>query len=302
MFCNNCGAQFPDGSKFCIRCGATIPNESVPKEFAADSRTAMPPTPPVPPAPQKQPKKKANPILIVVIVVLALVIGSLFGKLFIAPAFSGGADNTTTTTTNMFGEIPTVGIVDEPSTSSTQQDTASISRGKINGNVYTNDFAEITFTKPSDWVYYSDDELSALIESGAEIMDLDDIEKILNESGTFIDMGVESPSNASYYQTVSVSFEDLKRTNALSLSEEEYLEIAVKNLTSTSSGFNVQLKDMYTKKLGSKNFTVAILTLEMNGVNISERIYVRKIGNYMLGITMMSDSELSFGTLELMFS
>ena len=32
MFCNNCGAQLPDGSKFCTACGATLAQDAAPQQ------------------------------------------------------------------------------------------------------------------------------------------------------------------------------------------------------------------------------------------------------------------------------
>lgn len=57
MFCTNCGAQVPDGSKFCTSCGSPIAAAPAP------APAPVPPAPvPVPPAPVPEPAPASEPI------------------------------------------------------------------------------------------------------------------------------------------------------------------------------------------------------------------------------------------------
>ncbi|MCR5475237.1 MAG: zinc-ribbon domain-containing protein [Lachnospiraceae bacterium] len=55
MFCSNCGAQIPDGSKFCGECGARIENEPIAQQQSAQSETEIQPEPQTQPGTQIQP-------------------------------------------------------------------------------------------------------------------------------------------------------------------------------------------------------------------------------------------------------
>ena len=83
MFCNNCGTQLPDGSKFCQNCGSTLPSFSPMPSSAPQSNSAPPvqPTPPQTPTP----KGKKNTGIIIGIVAAVVVIG-----IIIAVALAGG--------------------------------------------------------------------------------------------------------------------------------------------------------------------------------------------------------------------
>lgn len=84
MFCNQCGARLPEGSKFCSSCGAnlTAAPAAAPKQPAAGTKA---------PAGTKPPKKK-SPVWVTILIVLA---AFLLGKFVIAPSMLSEPDETT---------------------------------------------------------------------------------------------------------------------------------------------------------------------------------------------------------------
>ncbi len=76
MFCNKCGAQIPDNSKFCPKCGAQIiptASESAKVEKAADPISGSAPQNGGKGTPKTPPEKKKRKIWIPVVIIIAVV-------------------------------------------------------------------------------------------------------------------------------------------------------------------------------------------------------------------------------------
>ena len=77
MYCNHCGAELPDGSKFCQDCG-TVTKAAAAEQIAKKKVETPPPAPtPSPSDTKKSSKKKVNPLLIAIIIVVIAAVGSL---------------------------------------------------------------------------------------------------------------------------------------------------------------------------------------------------------------------------------
>lgn len=111
MYCNHCGAELPDGSKFCQDCGTVT--KAAAAEQKAKKKAETPPPTPTPPSSdtKKSSNKKVNPLLIAIIIVVIAAVGSLVGKFAIAPSLSD-SEGDTNTTSNILGtnEAPEPGI------------------------------------------------------------------------------------------------------------------------------------------------------------------------------------------------
>ena len=91
MFCNQCGNELSEGSKFCNSCGAPVnPVENKETQSTATASSKDTPTPISVPGPEisKSTKKKANPLVMVAVVLIAF----LLGRFVIAPALTSNSD------------------------------------------------------------------------------------------------------------------------------------------------------------------------------------------------------------------
>ena len=192
-------------------------------------------------------------------------------------------------------EEPSAPVV--PDDSEEDNTPAGIGRGTINGNTYTNAFAGITFTKPDDWSYFSDSDLAALVGYSSDITNVD-LEELLEKTGSFYDMGATSPAGS---PSILVLFEDLSSTNP-SVSEEEYINLAIKNSSSIAPSIDIEITDTRSGKLGSDWYTISDATLESNGATVYQRYYAYKHGVYMVFIAATATSESDFAEIEKMFS
>ena len=93
------------------------------------------------------------------------------------------------------------------------------SRGTIIGDNYSNYFAELNFTKPSDWEYYTDEQIAQTMNVGVDMIK-DEYQKLLETTGSLYDMMVMDPGTGT---NVSVMFENLAVTGSTGMSADEYL-------------------------------------------------------------------------------
>lgn len=97
MFCKNCGAQLPDGTKFCQLCGTSQQSET-PIEYESYATPPVAPSPP-PTVPNEPKKNNTNLIIICVVAVILIVAVVITGVILFKDKGNGSGDNTTTTTT-----------------------------------------------------------------------------------------------------------------------------------------------------------------------------------------------------------
>lgn len=210
--------------------------------------------------------------------------------LFSLAACSGGTDKDTDTNATT-----------ESTTESTTEaaEEATISRGTIDGNVYTNDFAGFSFTKPDDWTFMTDEELTATINAGQSAMDLSSIEKTLAETASVYDMGVVDPYSSN---NVMVAYENTLISGKRIVSESEYLEETKKTLETRATGITYESFDIEDVTLGDTTFKKMTCTATANGATIEQAIIVKGMGKYVVLITITSMNGEEFSTFEAMFS
>ena len=292
MYCNNCGNQNPDGSRFCNSCGAPVQlSQSLPE---CDS---MPQpydfqTPP--------PKKtgKAPAIIILVVCVAILVAGIVLGVSLIS-----GTDeeetkpHTRITTTNGTTETTTKPETkkEEPTQKPDSGTSKKIAHGTINGNVYRNDFADITFTKPDDWDFFSDEELAKIF--GLALDDYTDYEKTLIEKATVYDMMIMSPESTN----ICVMFEDLSVSNAQAISTEAYCNNLARILQMQNKR-DYNFGELFDCQLGNISYKAVDVSATEDNLTLYQRCYVRKIGKYMCVILVTAANTDDITEVESMFS
>lgn len=275
MFCNFCGAQLPDGTKFCNICGKSLsPAQSAAQQPAFNPQQPQAPiqqTPadypqqpmgyPLPVTPvMTQPKKKSKaPIIIAVIfiVIAAIVVISV-------------VTNTSKT----------------------------IEHGVIDGNVYTNESIGIKFTKPDAWVFSSDEELAEMNEDSVSASDYSDLAKLVRAKDCVFEMSASSPlgSNA------SIMIEDISARP--SISTESYAEIVIDNI-SKENPIGCDVGEITEKEIDGQTFTVVelkITSFSLDSPSVAKRLYIKKHGNYMIGIITASFSDSSLNEIENMIS
>lgn len=174
----------------------------------------------------------------------------------------------------------------------------ALSRGSIEGDVYTNDFIGITFTKGADWTYLSDAEMAQTLNAGQEIMDINTLEKVLSETATVYDMSV---SNTDGTNNVMVLYENTMLTAFKEVTADEYagyLEASLKKV----EGQTYTRVSKENVKLGDTDFTKLLYSVAVDGVEISQAYYIKTIGKYAVAVLVTGLTADDITAMEAMFS
>ena len=177
---------------------------------------------------------------------------------------------------------------------------AKLSRGTIQGNVYTNEYLGFTFTKPSSWVYATDEEIAETMNIGIEYFADDDLKKSLDASDSLYDMMAVDKSTGA---NISFGYENLARTLSTRISIEDYVD-ALEEQTKNLSGMKITFPDEYdTVTLGEKNYTRVVCSVTANSVKMQQIYYLIKVDKYMAFaiVTLPTSSKYKMADIEAMF-
>lgn len=151
-----------------------------------------------------------------------------------------------------------------------------ISRGVIDpNNVYTSEYADITFKLPEGWVYSTDEQIAALMNVGVESLseDGDRLAKILEQTALY-DMVANDQTKGT---SVMVMFEKA----LLNVNEEYYLNNVKKGLETSGMGYEFS-SEIITETVGGNEYKV--LTATVPTYNMVQKYYVVKKGDYFVDI------------------
>lgn len=228
---------------------------------------------------------------IVCIVLTAVMLLALCSCGFLKP--QGTTDPTQGTTTQ-----PTQGTTTQP-TQDIIEDGKSFSRGVWTDNVYTNEFAELSFTLPDGWVAASEEEMAQLMGVTAEMLEGANLDSALATLQIIYDMQV---TDATTRDNINIIFENLARSNSSDITEEEYLEFS-KNSMSGMTNLDYSFGDDIGKQtLGGNEYFYVDAHVTANGVEIYQRIFVKKIDKYMVNITVTNIGSEDFDDIIANFS
>lgn len=204
-------------------------------------------------------------------------------------ACSGGNDTADTTAAG------TNTVVDEAEKE--QTNNKKLSAGTIDGDVYTNDFMGITFTKPADWRYLTNEEIAQTINAGQELMDTNALAEALSEKASYYDMSVQNSTGG---ENVLICYENTLLTALRQLTADEYITAVTQQLNGLSE-ITYTIGETEDATLGELSFRKFTATAEVSGVELVQSYYIREAGNYIFGIIITSSSD-SIATIEAMFN
>ena len=175
----------------------------------------------------------------------------------------------------------------------------TITRGTVNGDVYTNDVLGFEFTKPSSWTYSTDEEIAEALELGLEYFDDEKFKNALEYNPAIYDMmAVDSRTGTN----INVGYENLKKTFSSSMTEEQYLNKMEEQVQQEATGMTVDFSDTFEKvKIGETEFTKCISTVKASGITMTQAYYVKNIGGYMSYIIVTVTRGYTVADIEAMF-
>lgn len=164
----------------------------------------------------------------------------------------------------------------------TEKDVELVS-GTVSGQTYVSEFGEFQFTAPEGWVYATDEEILNMMNLGKEY--LSDKQKLSAELGKQKTVYDAMAQDAKTGCNVMVMYENL----ALSLggtnyTAEDYADVVSKQLP--ESGLPYVVGEKKTVTVCEKEFVRLDATADYQGVKIAQSYLLRKIGKYMLAISV----------------
>lgn len=151
-------------------------------------------------------------------------------------------------------------------------------RGTIADGVYTNESFGISFPVASNMIACTDEQIAQTLSLGTDF---------IAEEGTYSVEDMEEAMQGAMYDTillfsdnssnVSVIYEDMDKSQAISLDEEQYLKALANNLESmTSMGYEVG--ETSTQDIGGTEFS----SLTATASGFTQKYCLHQVGNYMI--------------------
>ncbi|MBZ9632926.1 hypothetical protein [Clostridium sp. FP1] len=161
--------------------------------------------------------------------------------------------------------------------------------GKTEGNVYTNDFFKMNINIPDKWIVATDEEKTEVLKLGKEVISKDDKSKAkeldLSELRTVYllmtsqkGLKVQSTANPNFIVIAEkLSFFQGVNDGA------NYLGAVKKQLKTVASTMPYKFdKEIYTEKVGRKNFSVLEATIETGTIKMTQKYYACVLNGYAL--------------------
>ena len=173
-----------------------------------------------------------------------------------------------------------------------------LSRGTVDGNVYTSEFIGLSFTKPDMWVYSTDEEIAQLMDVGAEILNSSNFSAEAAKLVTVYDMMARDLLTGN---NINITFENLQKSAASNVTEEQYLAAFEQLMTNQASAMNYKFSDVSERTLAGQTFHHVKATGAYMGVEFDQHVYIRKEGIYMIVMTLSIFDGSDIATYEAMF-
>lgn len=175
----------------------------------------------------------------------------------------------------------------------------TLSRGTIVDDVYTSEFMGVSFRKPKGWVYSTDEEIAAVMQIGADLLNTDKFLEQAAKMNTVYDMMVKDPLSGN---NINIVFENLKLSASSNITVEQYIEVAKKQLIDQAPMLGYKFGESEKCKLGEQEFYRVPAEGEYSGVKFNQRLYMRKEGTYMIVITLTLFDKTDGASIEALFN
>ncbi len=152
-------------------------------------------------------------------------------------------------------------------------------KGIIEGSVYTSETLGIRFTAPDGWEYYSEEELEQFQDESQP-----ETEETADSIQDMICVNMTDGSS------INILYEDLKSLYGAILNEKSYIEIGIENIEDTL-GDSVISADSATVEVDGTSFNCIKLRTDYDTFTMEQTMLVKKVGNYMVLITVSSFTE-----------
>lgn len=166
-----------------------------------------------------------------------------------------------------------------------------LTRGTVEGDTYTSEFAGITFTLPEGWIFGTDQELAELMNMTADTMaeEGQGMTAEMMKQQTIFDMMAKDPATGN---NVLVQIENLAASMSTNMTVEQYVDVTIES-TAGLAGYDFAVGETSAKTLSGQEYTY--LPIHENTYGFDQNLFVRKVDKYMVNVMvtlMNSDTDL----------
>ncbi|MBR5773716.1 MAG: hypothetical protein IKY44_02575 [Clostridia bacterium] len=172
--------------------------------------------------------------------------------------------------------------------------------GKVDGQVYRNDFLGLTCTAPSGWEYYTEQQMLELNNMVETYYD-DDVREKLSKATIVQDMCVTNPQNGC---NINLNLEKL--STSLEINVKTVLEAQIDALRSTYENMGATDITITSKTItvSGREFHALVTTCVLENVNFYVTTFAFQRANYLANVSITStftdqtSTMLSFITID----
>lgn len=166
------------------------------------------------------------------------------------------------------------------------ESTPEFSLGGTNNNTYKNDFLGISCTLPSEWVFYTDEQILELNNIVGDVID-EDIAEQLKNAKIIYDMYVTEPGVGN---SINVNMEKLNALQIVGLNIKNTLEAQMDTIRDAYTGMGYTNINIGYQKVtvDGKEFDGMRVTANYQGVNLYLTVFTFLRGSYLANVTVSS--------------
>ncbi len=155
--------------------------------------------------------------------------------------------------------------------------TEEFSMGEWNNGVYENKFLGLKFKLPDGWTYSSDEEIARTMNIGKEL--LNDDQKAAAEIANLTSAYYIMANNPNTGDSISIMTE-----KPLMEATTEYYLSQLKSQLSSVESIKYEVGEVTKEKVANTEFDVLTATGKANGIEFTQKYYVRKMDKYFVDI------------------
>lgn len=179
------------------------------------------------------------------------------------------------------------------------KESVELSRGTIEGRVYTSEYLGLSFKRPVTWKFATDEEIANALNVGVDMFVKDRFKEALENTPTIYDMMAVDNITGS---NVNIGIENLEKSASSDITVNRYIEILKIQLNSMTH-MQVTFPNEYdTVKLGEIEFTRVICKVRTATSSMDQIYYLNKEGKYMRFVIVTINSGYTVEKIEAMFS
>ncbi len=172
-----------------------------------------------------------------------------------------------------------------------------ITRGTTTDTAYINESIGIRFTLPEGWQFYSEEMIAQIANISQEMLKDPNLFELTPSVIDF--MAIDA---ATGIDNINLAVENLKASGNAQKTEDEYISDFKTMIVEQMPDATYTFGETETAMLGTSQFKKLVAACNYGGVDMTQYLYIRKIGHHIIAISATTATGMSAAEFEAMFS